>query len=201
MLHRLSNTLPLFKNTIHLDQATVKFLRGHFYKDPTLALAYYHCCSINLRKAIFNDELGLNTNTSAIKNRISNLIGEPIGQEESKLCHQTFKDIDQLHAKIAACAPCCKCLLSSDGKEGLAEISIGDLPPAFLLTNNQKQQLASLPHDIVVNCVQVLQHKDQIYHLNPDLVFDFEKNILCPICAKDPLAKDQESIAAGNKYG
>ena len=129
------------------------------------------------------------------------MIGEPIGQEESKLCHQTFKDIDQLHAKIAACAPCCKCLLSSDDKEGLAEISIGDLPPAFLLTNDQKQQLASLPHDIVMNCVQVLQHKDQIYHLNPDLVFDFEKNILCPICAKDPLAKDQESIAAGNEYG
>ena len=187
--------------TIHLDQGTIEFLRDHFYKDPTLALAYYYCCSTDPRAAIFNDELGSNTDTSAIWSRISNLIGDPIGQKESKLCHQTFKDIDQSHAKIAACASCCERLLSSDGKKGLVKISIDDLPPAFLLTNDQKQGLALLPHDIVMNHVQVLQHNNQLYHLNPDLVFDFERIILCPICAKDPLAKDQESIAAGNDYG
>jgi hypothetical protein len=27
------------------------------------------------------------------------------------------------------------------------------------------------------------------------------KIVLCPVCAKDPLAKNQESIAAGNYYG
>ena len=187
--------------TIHLDQGTIEFLRDHFYKDPTLALAYYYCCSTDPRAAIFNDELGSNTDKSAIWSRISNLIGDPIGQKESKLCHQTFKDIDQSHAKIAACASCCERLLSSDGKKGLVEISIDDLPPAFLLTNDQKQRLTLLPHDIVMNHVQVLQHKNQLYHLNPDLVFNFERIILCPICAKDPLAKEQESIAAGNDYG
>ncbi len=25
--------------------------------------------------------------------------------------------------------------------------------------------------------------------------------VLCPVCAKDPMTKDQESIAAGNDYG
>ena len=28
-----------------LDKPTVKFLREHFFKDPTLALAYFYCCS------------------------------------------------------------------------------------------------------------------------------------------------------------
>ncbi len=27
---------------IDLDQPTIEFLRDHFYKDPTLELAYYH---------------------------------------------------------------------------------------------------------------------------------------------------------------
>jgi hypothetical protein len=30
---------------VDLDKPTVEFLREHFYKDPTLAFAYYHCCS------------------------------------------------------------------------------------------------------------------------------------------------------------
>jgi hypothetical protein len=28
-----------------LNKPTVEFLREHFYKDPTLALAYFDCCS------------------------------------------------------------------------------------------------------------------------------------------------------------
>jgi hypothetical protein len=27
------------------NKPTVEFLREHFYKDPTLALAYFYCCS------------------------------------------------------------------------------------------------------------------------------------------------------------
>jgi hypothetical protein len=54
-------------------------------------------------------------------------------------------------------------------------MSIDDLPSAFLLTDNQKQRLTSLPHDIVINHVQVLRYKDRFYHLNPDLVFNLEK--------------------------
>ncbi len=43
--------------TVDFDKPTVEFLREHFYKDPTLALAYFHCCSTNPCVAIFNDEL------------------------------------------------------------------------------------------------------------------------------------------------
>jgi hypothetical protein len=41
---------------VDLDKPTVEFLRAHFYKDPTLALAYFYCCSIDPHVATFNDE-------------------------------------------------------------------------------------------------------------------------------------------------
>ena len=41
----------------NLDKPTVEFLREHFFKDPTLALAYFYCCSTDPCVAVFNDEL------------------------------------------------------------------------------------------------------------------------------------------------
>jgi hypothetical protein len=80
-------------------------------------------------------------------------------------------------------------------------MSIDALPSSFLLPYMQIQQLTPLPRNIVKNHVQVVQHNSHFYHLNPDLVFDVNKIVLCPVCAKDPMTKDQESIAAGNDYG
>jgi hypothetical protein len=42
---------------VDLDKPTVEFLHEHFYKDPTLALAYFYCYSTDPHMAIFNDEL------------------------------------------------------------------------------------------------------------------------------------------------
>ncbi len=42
---------------VDLDKPTVEFLREHFYKDLTLALAYFCCCSTDPHVAIFNDKL------------------------------------------------------------------------------------------------------------------------------------------------
>jgi hypothetical protein len=81
-------------NIIHLDQATVKFLRDNFFKDPTLALAYYHCCFIDSHAAIFNDELGFNVDKSTMWHHTLNLIGDPIGQKEAAACQQTFRCLD-----------------------------------------------------------------------------------------------------------
>ncbi len=155
---------------IHLDQATVKFLWDIFFKDSTLALAYYHCCSINPHAAIINDKLRSDIDKSTMWHRSSNLIGDPIGQKEAVACQQTFRCLDQSHAKIAACASCCEHLLSPDGQEGIVEININALPSTLLLTNMQIQQLTTLPHDIVKNHVQVVQHNGHFYHLNPELV-------------------------------
>jgi hypothetical protein len=116
-----------------LDQPTDEFLREHFYKDPTLALVYFSCCSTDPRVAIFNDELQPDVNGSVIWNRILNLIGSPIGQEEAMLCQETFNNLDQSHARIAACVSCCECLLSAGGQQGIVEMKIGDLPSEFLL--------------------------------------------------------------------
>jgi hypothetical protein len=106
-----------------------------------------------------------------------------------------------LDAKIAACASCCKRLLSPDDQEGIVEMNINALPLTFLLTNMQIQRLKTLPHNIVKNHIQVVQHNGHFYHLNPELAFDVNKIVLCPVRAKDPMTKDQESIAAGNDYG
>ncbi len=42
---------------VDIDKPTIEFLREHFYKDPTLALTYFYCCSTDPLVAIFNDEL------------------------------------------------------------------------------------------------------------------------------------------------
>jgi hypothetical protein len=186
---------------VDLNKPAAEFLCEHFYKDPTLALAYFYCCSTDPCVAIFNDELQPDVDGSDIWHRISNLIGSPIGQEEAMLCQETFNNLDQSHARIAACASCCKRLLSADGQQGIVEMKIDDLPSEFLLPESQKERLTTLPQYIAQNHIQVVNHNGTFYHLNPDLVFDVNQIVLCRVCAENPMTKDQESIAAGNNYG
>ena len=91
-------------------------------------------------------------------NRISNLIGSPIGQEEAMLCQETFNNLDQSHARIAACASCCECLLSADGQQGIVEMKMDELPSEFLSTELQIKCLTALPQYIVQNHIQVMNH-------------------------------------------
>jgi hypothetical protein len=112
---------------VDLNKPTVEFLCEHFYKYPTLALAYFYCCSTDPCVAIFNDELQPDVDESVLCNCISNLIGSPIGQEEVMHCLETFNNLDQSHARIAACASCCERLLSADGQQGIVEMKIDDL--------------------------------------------------------------------------
>ncbi len=186
---------------VDLDKPTVEFLHEHFYKDPTLALAYFYFCSTDPHVAIFNDKLQPDIDKSVTWNRISNLIGSPIGQEEAMFCQETFNNPDQSHARIAACASCCERFLSTDGQQGIVEMKIDDLPSEFLLTKSQKERLAALPQYIVQNHIQMVNYNGTYYHLNPDLVFDVNQIVLCCVCAENPMTKDQESIAAGNNYG
>ncbi len=116
-------------------------------------------------------------------------------------CQETFNHLDQSHAGIAACAPCCECLLSADSQQEIVEMKIDDLPSEILLTELQKECLTTLPQYIVQNHIQVVNHNGTFYHLNPDSVFDENQIVLCRICAENPMTKDQESIAAGNDYG
>jgi hypothetical protein len=117
------------------------------------------------------------------------------------LCQETFNNLDQSHARIAACASCCECPLSVDGQQGIIEMKIDDLSSEFLLTELEKECLAALPQYIVQNHIQVVNHNGTYYHLNPELVFNVNQTVLCHVCAKNPMTKDQESIAAGNNYG
>jgi hypothetical protein len=117
------------------------------------------------------------------------------------LCQETFSNLDQSHARIAAFASCCECLLSVDGKQGIVEMKIDDLPSGFLLTESQIECLTALPQYIVQNHIQVVNHNGTFNHLNPELGFDVNQIVLCCVCAANPMTKDQESIAAGNDYG
>jgi hypothetical protein len=173
----------LYENN-DLDKPTVEFLREHFYKDPTLALANFYCCSSDPCVAIFNDVLQLDVDKSVVWNRISNLIRSPIGQEKAMLCQETFNNLDQSHARIAACASCCERLLIVDGQQGIVEIKIivemkiDDLASGFLLTYSQKERLATLPQYIVQNHIQMVNHNGTYYHLNQDLVFNVNQIVL-----------------------
>jgi hypothetical protein len=75
---RIRSVAATLFEKVDLDKPTVEFLREHFYKDSTLALAYFYCCSTDPHVAIFNDELQPDVDGSVIWNRISNLIGSPI---------------------------------------------------------------------------------------------------------------------------
>jgi hypothetical protein len=74
------------------------------------------------------------------------------------LCEETFNNLDQSHARIAACAFCCERLLSADGQQGTVEMKIDDLPSEFILTESQIECLTTLPQYIVQHHIQVVNH-------------------------------------------
>ncbi len=117
------------------------------------------------------------------------------------LCQETFNNLDQTHARIAACASCCERLLGVDCKRGIVEMKLDDFPSEFLLMELQIECLTALPQYIVQNHIQVVNHNGTFYHLNPDLVIDVNQIVLCRVGAENQMIKDQESIAAGNNYG
>ncbi len=165
-----------------------------------MALAYYHCCSTDPCAAIFNDEFKSDVDTSVIWDHISNLIRSPIGQEEEMLCQETFNNFDQSHTRIAAFKSCCERLLNADGQQGIVEMKIDNFPSEFFLTELHIECLTTLPHDIVENLIQVVNHNGTFYHLNPDLVFDVNQIVLCCVCSENPITKDQEIIEAGKIF-
>jgi hypothetical protein len=75
------------------------------------------------------------------------------------LCQETFNNLDQSHARIAACASCCECLLSADGQQGIVQMKKDYLPSEFLLAKLQIERLTTLQCDIVENHIQVVKHK------------------------------------------
>ena len=52
ILAQIRSVAATLYERVDLDKPTVEFLREHFYKDPTLALAYFYCCSTDPCMAI-----------------------------------------------------------------------------------------------------------------------------------------------------
>ncbi len=76
--HKLKKHTAICPKAINIDQPTVEFLRENFYKHPTLALVYYHCCSVDQRESIWNDEFGISIDNSATWDCIFDLTRDPI---------------------------------------------------------------------------------------------------------------------------
>ncbi len=68
VLAQIRSVATTLYEKVDLDKPTVEFLRENFYKDPTLALAYFYCCSTDPRVAIFNDELQPDVDKSVVWN-------------------------------------------------------------------------------------------------------------------------------------
>ncbi len=85
---------------VDLDKPTVEFLREHFYKDPTLALSYFYCCSTDPPVTIFNDELQPDVDRSVIWNCISNLIRSPIRHSTTLTNH--MQELLPVHLVVIA---------------------------------------------------------------------------------------------------
>jgi hypothetical protein len=64
---------------VDLDKPTVEFLREHFYKNPTLALTNFYCCSTDPCVAIFNDELQPDVDKSFVWN---SRLGVPLDKKK-----------------------------------------------------------------------------------------------------------------------
>jgi hypothetical protein len=73
---------------VDLDKPTVEFLRKHFYKDPTLALAYFYCCStdpcVAVFKRVFKRNRKLLSRSSSSPHKASVFISPPLILSVSK---------------------------------------------------------------------------------------------------------------------
>ncbi len=185
---------------IDVDADIIDCLRNHYTKHPNLALFYYYCCSTNPGSHIRNDEFSSEHSTNRVWNRISNIIGPPIGQQEAIRCETKAEQIACSNNQISFCASCCERIVLGQGKNVIIETPINKLHKSFLLTEEQAKSMHLMEKKILDSHVMVLQHNGQLYHLNPDLVVDKEKIALCQICEKDPLDHDF-SIANGHDYG
>jgi hypothetical protein len=183
-----------------VDAAILECVRKHYTKHPNLALFYYYCCSTNPDSQIRNNEFSSEISRNRVWNRISNAVGPPIGQQEAILCQNKTEKIACSNNKISFCASCCERIVQDQDKNVIIETHIDKLHKSFLLTEEQAKQMHLLKRQVLEAHVMVLQHNDKLYHLNPDLVVDKEKIILCQICENDPLDHDF-SIANGHDYG
>jgi hypothetical protein len=203
LLYKISQLLLLSMRKLMLINQLL-----YFYVNIFIRIQHWHWCNTIVVQQIlmlefFNNKLKSDVETSVLWDCISNLIGSPIGQEESMLCQETFNNLDQPRARIATCASCCDRLWSADGQRGLVEmkIEIDDFSSEFLLKELQIECMTTLPHNIVEKNYQVVKHNGFNYHLNPGLMLDINQIVLCCVCVENSITKDQESIAAGSDYG
>jgi len=123
---------------------------------------------------------------------------EPINANKISEIQSRVLSNDTSNGDILACASCCEILNSIDSK--IHKVSIENLHIGFQYTNAEREIIFKLPTEIKEKHRQYVQRNDILYHLNPELVVDFNAIVLCDHCMENP-REQLFSIANGHDYG
>jgi hypothetical protein len=184
-------------NRLSVDVETAKQLAiGQSYtKHPMLALAYFYCVGTHPHSQIMNDE---NLSDGELFGKLDDLISSPIDSEVASVCQKDVEANGRASAGLAACASCNEKFWEHNSDKHFLPISC--LPSGFELSQEEVASCLLIRKDVFQNHVSVLEHKGVYFHLNPSLVIDVDKIVLCSICCKNPLS-NQFSLANGHDYG
>ena len=182
---------------LSVEAVELIFAKQNYTKKPNVAIAAFHCCSGDPNAFLSNDEQLKGPQNQSIRDRISKVIGSPVGMKEARECHEKALEIEKPNVRIVAFASCNECI--SDGAFVTSHIS--DIHDDFILTDDETEDNSGIPPEILQKHCMVYPYNEKHYHLNPDLVHCPSKIILCKQCHKDPRKKGLFSIANGHDYG
>ena len=198
---RLQELNSSILNMQHISKKDIDLMSKsqNFSKFPNLALVYFHLCGPHPDAFIFNDESLNGQEGEEVWKRLEDIIGEPIGKPDAERCYDSTMKHDPSTGRIAACSSCNEIIYECDGK--INEVSgYENLVEPFSLTDEQVDKLRSIDEEIIREHISVTQHDGKYYHINPDLVQNMQKIVLCTRCNINPLDHPY-SLASGHDYG
>jgi hypothetical protein len=186
-------------NCVSINVETVKRLaNGQTYtKHPMFALAYFYCVGTHPQSHLMNDQFVSDDEVIA---QLNDLISIPIDSEVASGCQKDVEMNGRASAGLVACASCNERLWVHNNDKNVVEVPIECLSSSFQLSSSELSSCLLIRKDVFEEHVSVLEHKGLYYHLNPSLVYDVEKIVLCVVCAKNPLS-NPFSLANGHDYG
>ena len=155
----------------------------------------FHYCNNNNIIDVFNDEKLLNNDSNAFK-RIKENMKEPVTPQTLKnIFSEIIKESKTSKQPIWSCCSCNELIID---KKCFFH-SLDSLHENFIVLEEEKNQLTySASVEIIKNHCQIFISSNKTwYYLNPDLVIDESKIILCEICSKNPI-EYQFSIVNGH---
>lgn len=198
---RLNELAAVVLNRESLSDEDIQLMgtSQHFTKDPRLALAYYYCCGMDSRAAVYGDEVLNGEAGENTRQRLEQMFADYPKSSDTAACQKLADNFESEATDVWACASCGRLLLINDESK-VTFHKLSDLR-LFLLNESERSQLFDgVPRSVVENYRQVFFSNDEIYYLIPVLVRDVNRIPLCDKCSSDP-RKSTFSVANGHDYG